>query len=57
MMDEFIEELEERRFIICQRICDTPFFCFKALWQLKSQNRQLREIIKLAKMYEKKTTS
>lgn len=56
-MEEFIEELEERRFIICQRMCDTPFFFIKTLWQLKSQNSQLREIIKLAKMYEKKTTS
>lgn len=52
MDKEFLEELEDRKFNLCQRIVDTPSFMILGLIRLKAELKQLKSIIRLANQYK-----
>lgn len=54
-MEDLIFELEDILFELCSEIISTPFFMFKARWQLTSKIKQIKDIIKLAKQIKKET--
>lgn len=52
-LKELEAELEERVFVLIERLMDTPFFMFKARVKLKGQIENTKSIIKLVRMYVK----
>lgn len=51
--EEYIAELEDRKFNICSELVWNPFFMIKRKWILEAKLEQLNSDLKLANIYLK----
>jgi len=52
-MEELIQEMDDMKYDIADELSRTPFFCFRARWELKAQLKILRNLIKGAHLIVK----